>query len=152
MENTDNTENTETLQIKITEVSPNVEIKNTELLPVVKEEPKKEKKPRKPLSEESKLKRAETLKKAREAKKQINQLVKKEVGQPTKELKTVEQKAQEKLSLLKKTEKVESTPKEIPKPKKTFEEKLRENAKLINNVVEYKLNEMYNKKSLRNFF
>ena len=136
-----NTEkNTENKSVVVYEIKPEI------LQPV-----KTEKKPRKQLSEESKLKRAETLKKAREAKKQINQIVN-DVIPKSKEIKTVEHKAQEKISLLKQYD-APKLPEKEKKHKVPFSEKLKENEEVIKNIIDLKLNSLMNKKqSLRNFF
>ena len=63
--NSENTENTQTIDQVIEEITQNTETKNTENTEPVNVPIKK---PRKPLTEESKMKRRETLQKARQAK------------------------------------------------------------------------------------
>ena len=76
MENTQNTENTDSKNIENTDFANQPLLEKVQRQPIVKE---KVKKPRKPLTEESKNKRREVLKRAREAK--LNKLkTQKETG------------------------------------------------------------------------
>ena len=154
MENSEIQKPTENTEQKPVEKNENTELnlKITEdIKPAVKvEEPKKVKKPRKPLSEESKKIRAETLKKARESKKQISLMVKQELQkEEEKKPKTLKDQVKENIKMKMKTPKEEKP----VKTKKPFQQKLLENQDVITNILDSKItNYLYAKPSLRNFF